>query len=162
MKGFSRTHARTACSVVGSDPHKRGTYGTKEVTPVSRFASQLATALHIQDLRQPLLAALTRVETQLDTLNDSARALRAGAEVVARNTAEITRGIGEESEQADRSLDVARSLHEKTAAIARDGGDAAAASERATRIATEHRDTIGTAIERLVGAKRFISESTTQ
>ena len=151
-----------AIGVVELDHHKRSTYGAKEVTLVSRFASQLATALHIQDLRQPLLAALTRVETQLDTLNDSARALRAGAEVVARNTAEITRGIGEESEQADRSLDVARSLHEKTSTIARDGSDAATASERATRIAAEHRDTIGMAIERLVNAKRFISESTTQ
>jgi methyl-accepting chemotaxis protein len=148
--------------IVELDHHKRGTYGPKEVTLVSRFANQLATALHIQDLRQPLLAALARVEAQLDTLNESARDLRGGAEVVARNTAEITRGIGEESEQADRSLDVARSLYEKTSTVARDGGDAAAASERATRIATEHRDTIGMAIERLVGAKRFISESTTQ
>jgi methyl-accepting chemotaxis protein len=148
--------------VVELDHHKRGTYGAKEVTLVSRFAGQLATALHIQDLRQPLLAALSRVETQLDTLNDSARALRAGAEVVARNTAEITRGIAEENEQADRSLEVARSLHEKTSTIARDGADAAGSSERATRIATEHRDTIGMAIERLVNAKGFIGESATQ
>jgi methyl-accepting chemotaxis protein len=151
-----------AIGLVELDHHKRGTYGAKEITLVVRFANQLATALHIQDLRQPLLAALARVEAQLDTLNDSARALRAGAEVVARNTAEITRGIGEESEQADRSLDVARSLHDKTSTIVKDGGDAAEASERATRIATEHRDTIGMAIERLVNAKRFISESTTQ
>jgi methyl-accepting chemotaxis protein len=151
-----------AIGLVELDHHKRGTYGPKEVTLVTRFANQLATALHIQDLRQPLLAALARVEAQLDTLNDSARALRAGAEVVARNTAEITRGIGEESEQADRSLDVARSLHDKTSAIANDGRDAADASERATRIATEHRDTIGMAIERLVNAKRFVGESTTQ
>jgi methyl-accepting chemotaxis protein len=151
-----------AIGVVELDHHKRGTYGSKEVTLVARFASQLATALHIQDLRQPLLAALSRVETQLGTLNDSARALRGGAEVVARNTAEITRGIGEESEQADRSLEVARSLHERTAVIARDGADAAGSSERATQIATEHRDTIGMAIERLVSAKRFIGESATQ
>ena len=148
--------------VVELDHHKRGTYGPKEIALVARFANQLATALHIQDLRQPLLAALARVETQLDTLNDSARALRSGAEVVAQNAAEITRGIGEESEQADRSLDVARSLHDKTSTIARDGGDAATASERATRIATEHRDTIGMAIERLVNAKRFVGESAVQ
>jgi methyl-accepting chemotaxis protein len=148
--------------VVELDHHKRGTYGPKEITLVSRFANQLATALHIQDLRQPLMAALARVEAQLDTLNESARALRGGAEVVARNTADITRGIGEESEQADRSLDVARSLHSRTTEIARDGRDAADASERATKIADEHRDTIGTAIERLVSAKRFIGESTTQ
>jgi len=148
--------------LVELDHHKRGTYGPKEIALVSRFANQLATALHIQDLRQPLLAALARVEAQLDTLNDSARALRAGAEVVARNTADITRGIGEESEQADRSLDAARSLHEKMAVIARDGRDAAGASERATRIAAEHRETIGTAIERLVHAKRFTGESAMQ
>ncbi len=148
--------------IVELDHHKRGTYGAKELTLVSRFANQLATALHIQDLRQPLMAALARVETQLDTLNESARALRTGAEVVARNTADITRGIGEESEQADRSLDVARSLQSRTTEIARDGRDAADASERATRIAGEHSDTIGTAIERLVSAKRFIGESTTQ
>lgn len=148
--------------LVELDHHKRGTYGPKEVALITRFANQLATALHIQDLRQPLLAALARVEAQLDTLNESARALRAGAEAVARNAAEITRGIAEESEQAERSLDVARSLHEKTSAIARDGRDAAEASERATRIATEHRDTIGMAIERLVNAKRFIGESTGQ
>ena len=148
--------------VLELDHHKRGTYGSKEVALVSRFASQLATALHIQDLRQPLMAALTRVETQLATLNESARALRGGAEVVARNTVDITRGIGEESEQADRSLDVARSLHSRTTEIARDGRDAAEASERATRIAGEHRETIGTAIERLVSAKRFVGESTTQ
>jgi methyl-accepting chemotaxis protein len=151
-----------AIGLVELDHHKRGTYGPKEITLVARFANQLATALHIQDLRQPLLAALARVEAQLETLNVSARALRAGAEVVARNTAEITRGIGEESEQADRSLDVARSLHDKTATIARDGADAASSSERATRIATEHRDTIGMAIERLVNAKRFIGESASQ
>jgi methyl-accepting chemotaxis protein len=151
-----------AIGVVELDHHKRGTYGPKEIALVGRFANQLATALHIQDLRQPLLAALARVETQLDTLNVSARALRGGAEIVAQNTAEITRGIGEESEQADRSLDVARSLHEKTSTIARDGGDAARASERATRIAAEHRDTIGMAIERLVNAKRFVGESAAQ
>ena len=152
-----------AIGLVELEHHKRGTYGAKEIALVARFANQLATTLHIQDLRQPLLAALARVETQLDTLNDSARALRGRRRSRSReNTAEITRGIGEESEQADRSLDVARSLHDKTSTIARDGGDAASASERATRIATEHRDTIGMAIERLVNAKRFVGESTTQ
>ena len=151
-----------AIGVVELDHHKRGTYGPKETTLVMRFASQLATALHIQDLRQPLLDALARVETQLDTLNESARALRGGAEVVARNTAEITRGISEQGEQVERSLDVVHSLHDRTSTIAKDGVDAAGASERATRIATEHRDTIGMAIERLVNAKRFIGESANQ
>jgi methyl-accepting chemotaxis protein len=43
--------------------------------------------------------------------------------------------------------------------VARDGNDAAAASQRARDIATEHRETIATAIDRLVSAKGFVRES---
>ncbi|HVE77935.1 MAG TPA: methyl-accepting chemotaxis protein [Gemmatimonadaceae bacterium] len=144
------------------DHHKRNAYPGKEVALVQRCAAQLATTLHIHELRQPLLEAVERVSGQLDTLNESARALRGGGEAVARNIADITRGIGEESEQVGRSLDVTQALHDATAAVARDGSDAAATSQRATEIATEHRGTIGSAIERLVSAKGFVSESATQ
>ncbi|HUF27231.1 MAG TPA: methyl-accepting chemotaxis protein [Gemmatimonadaceae bacterium] len=142
--------------------HKRRAYAEKEVALIRRFASQLATTLHINDLRQPLLEAMTRVTHQLETLNHSARALRGGGEAVARNITDISRGIVEESEQVVKSLEVTQSLHEATAGVARDGNDAAAASQQATRIADEHRGTIGTAIERLVSAKGFVRESATQ
>jgi methyl-accepting chemotaxis protein len=144
------------------DHHKRGTYGDKELALIMRFATQIATALHIHDLRQPLLEAVRRVGRQLDTLNESARQLRAGGEAVARTIGDITRGITEESEQASRSLEVAHTLHQATAAIAQDGRDAAVASERATRIASENRGTIATAIDRLVNAKKFVGESSSQ
>src|SRR6185369_3183825 len=42
------------------------------------------------------------------------------------------------------------------------GSSAANASQKATEIAAEHRMTIGTAIERLVSAKGFVAESTSQ
>ena len=142
--------------------HKRGAYAAKEVALVRRFASQLATTLHIHDLRQPLLEAMMRVTSQLETLNQSARALRGGGELVARNIGDITRGIAEEGEQVGRSLEATQSLHQATAGVARDGGDAASASQQATRIADEHRETIGTAIERLISAKGFVRESATQ
>jgi methyl-accepting chemotaxis protein len=142
--------------------HKRGSYAAKEVALIRRFGSQLATTLHIHDLRQPLLEAMRRVTSQLETLNQSARALRGGGEAVARNIGDISRGIVEESEQLGRSLEMTQSLHEATANVARDGNDAAGASQQATRIADEHRETIGTAIERLVSAKGFVRESATQ
>ncbi len=142
--------------------HKRATYGEKEVALIKRFATQLATTLHIHDLRQPLIEAVGRVTSQLDTLNESARALRGGGEAVARNIADITKGIAEESEQVGRSLDATETLHQATIDVARDGGEAATASQRATEIAEEHRETIATAIERLVSAKGFVSESAAQ
>ena len=142
--------------------HKRATYGDKELQLLQRSANQLATTLHIHDLRTPLLAAVERVSLQVETLNQSARALRSGGEAVARTVGEITHAIAEESDQLGRSLEMTQSLHRATAAVAADGGAAAEASAQATRIATEHRGTIGTAIQRLVGAKGVVSESAAQ
>jgi len=142
--------------------HKPDSYTTKEIALIRRFAIQLATTLHIYDLRRPLREAMTRVSSQLDTLTASARALRGGGESVARTIADITRAIAEEGEQVGRSLEVTRALHAATQDVVRDGSAAAEASQRATEIATEHRHTIGTAIERLVGAKTFVGESGAQ
>ena len=142
--------------------HKPDAYSVKEIALIRRFALQLATTLHIYDLRRPLREAMTRVSSQLDTLTASARALRGGGESVARTIADITRGIAEEGEQVGRSLDVTRALHSATQDVVRDGSAAAEASQRATEIATEHRHTIATAIERLVGAKTFVGESGAQ
>jgi methyl-accepting chemotaxis protein len=142
--------------------HKPDAYAAKELALIRRFASQLATTLHIYDLRRPLLEAMTRVGSQLETLTASARALRGGGESVARTIGDITRAIAEEGEQVGRSLEVTRALHSATQDVVRDGSAAAEASQRATEIATEHRHTIGTAIERLVGAKTFVGESGAQ
>ena len=142
--------------------HKPDAYTAKEMALIRRFANQLATTLHIYDLRRPLLEAMNRVSQQLDTLTDSARTLRGGGESVARTIGDITRGIAEEGEQVGRSLEVTQSLFSATQGVVHDGSSAAEASQRATEIATEHRRTIATAIERLVGAKVFVGESGAQ
>ena len=142
--------------------HKRSAYSMKDVAMIRRFANQLATTLHIDELRTPLLEAMRRVSSQLETLNESAQALRGGGESVAKTIADISRGIIEESEQLGRSLEATHSLHEATAQVVEHGSSAANASQKATEIAAEHRLTIGTAIERLVSAKGFVAESTSQ
>jgi methyl-accepting chemotaxis protein len=142
--------------------HKPEAYTSKEIALIRRFANQLATTLHIYDLRRPLLEAMNRVSRQLETLTDSARALRGGGESVARTIGDITRGIAEEGEQVGRSLEVTQSLYAATRGVVHDGSSAAEASQRATEIATEHRHTIAVAIERLVGAKVFVGESGAQ
>lgn len=142
--------------------YKPDAYSDKEVALMKRFASQLATTLHIYDLRRPLLESMTRVSSQLETLTASARALRGGGESVARTIAEISRGLAEEGQQLDLSIGVTNALHAATQGVVRDGSEAAEASQRATEIATEHRHTIATAIERLIGAKAFVGESGSQ
>jgi methyl-accepting chemotaxis protein len=142
--------------------HKRGTFGAKEVALIQRFANQLATTLHIHELRQPLLEAVSSVDGQVVTLNESARTLRGGGEGVAKTIAEISRGIIAENEELERSLEATRALHDATTGVARDGSAAAQASRHATEVASEHRGTIAAAIERLVDAKGFVGESTTR
>jgi methyl-accepting chemotaxis protein len=146
--------------VMELDHQKRSMYGPKQVAMVQRFASQLATTIQIQDLRRPLVESVARLERQLATLNESAHQLRSGGESVAHLAAEMTRWVGEESEQAARSREAADELYRLTTSIARDADDAAAASERSVTVASEQRGTIATAVERLVTAKGFVGEST--
>jgi methyl-accepting chemotaxis protein len=140
---------------------RRGAYGEKEAAVVRRLAAQIATALQIQDLRRPLIDVVSRLERQVSTLNLSASQLRTDAESVARLVSDISRTVTDESDQIAQSRDATESLHRGMTSIADDARAAAGASERAALIASEHRDTIGVAIERLDAAKGFADDSTT-
>ena len=139
--------------------HKPAMYREKELDLIKRFGTQLATTLHIHDLRQPLLTAVTRLGDQITSLVETARQLRAGGDRVAHTVGDITRSIGEEGEQLAHTLEVTRDIASATDIVVREGSFAAGASIRAREAAVQHRDTIGVALERLVGAKGFISES---
>lgn len=140
--------------------HKRSTYGPKQLAVVQRFASQLATTIQIQDLRRPLVDTATRLEQQIATLNDSTRALRSGAELVANLSAQFREGVAEEGAQTARGQEAADALYRATADIARDAGEAAQASARSAQASTANRATIGDALERLVKAKNIVTSST--
>ena len=140
--------------------HKRSTYGPKQLAVVQRFASQLATTIQIQDLRRPLVETATRLEQQIATLNDSTRALRSGAELVANLSAQFREGVSEAGAQTARGQEAADSLYRATAEIARDAGEAAQASARSAQASTANRATIGDALERLVKAKNIVTSGT--
>jgi methyl-accepting chemotaxis protein len=140
--------------------HKRGTYGPKQLAVVQRFASQLATTIQIQDLRRPLVDTATRLEQQIATLNESTKALRSGAELVANLAAQFREGVTEEGAQTARGQEAADALYRAIADIARDAGEAAQASARSAQISSANRATIGEALERLVKAKDIVTAST--
>ncbi len=148
--------------VLELDTHKRGAYGPKEAMLIKRVANQLATTIHILDLRNPLLETVARLQQGVGTLTDSARTLRTGGEAVARTAADITRGTADEAEQLTKGLEVTASLSARTKSAASDAREAHDATRQASAIATEHRQTIDTAMERLVGAKGFVSEGSSR
>src|SRR2546422_6547611 len=48
--------------------HKRKTYRSKDVVTIATFANQLATAIHITELRRPLVETVETLTQQLGTL----------------------------------------------------------------------------------------------
>lgn len=142
--------------------HKRHTYGRKQLTMSRRFATQLATLMHIHELRLPLLSAVSRLEAQVETFSSSARRLREGGEAMARNVSAMTSGIADQVVAAEASLASARALHAASRSVNLGGAEAERAGASATAIATEHSITIGEALERLVGAKQFVGEGSAE
>jgi methyl-accepting chemotaxis protein len=141
------------------DHHKRRQYGRREADLVQACARRIATAIHIERLRQPLVDTVERIGAQVRSLGSAAEALRATAVA----TAESTRGISEALNQQDHDvaagLSATGELSEATGRVVNDSADAAAASGQASHAAREHRQTVADAIERLVALKEFVSGS---
>lgn len=142
--------------------HKRHMYGRKQLAMTRRFAGQLATLMHIHELRLPLLAAVSRLDAQVDTFSSSARTLREGGEAVARNVAAMTQEIAQQVKAAEASLAAVQALYEASRSVNADGEEAERASTVATEIASEHSATIGVALERIVGARSYVGEGSAE
>ncbi|MBL8996069.1 MAG: GAF domain-containing protein [Gemmatimonadetes bacterium] len=144
--------------VLEIDTHKREAYGPKEFVLIRRIANQMAATIHVIDLRNPLLATVARLGQEVESLAATARRLRTESESVAHTAGEIGRAVGDEAEQMVRGLEVTDSLSERSVTAAADARTAHDETRKASAIAAEYRATVDAAMERLVGAKTFVSE----
>ena len=69
--------------------HKKHCYRRQDILTITTFASQLATAVHITDLRRPLVETVERMTRQLATIAQTAEALKRMAAAVAQSTGVI-------------------------------------------------------------------------
>lgn len=141
------------------DTPKRGAYGPKEGVLLRRVAHQLATTIHLLDLRTPLAQTLERLTDEVETLTRTARTLRSGGESVVRAVGEIGRGIAEESEQLRSGLESMRTLGNRASAVGADARDAHDGTRSASETAAANRTAVEASLEQLVDAKGFASES---
>ncbi|HUK20180.1 MAG TPA: methyl-accepting chemotaxis protein [Gemmatimonadales bacterium] len=139
--------------------HKRKSYRGKDVQAISTFANQLATAMHITELRRPLLQTVERLNAQLSTLARAAESLREAAGGVAGSTDAIRAGVVAEEGQVSGGLEATETLAQVSRRMWEDGAEAAEASSKASDVATRNRQQIREAIERLVALKTFVGES---
>jgi methyl-accepting chemotaxis protein len=139
--------------------HKKNSYRRQDVLTITTFANQLATAVHITDLRRPLVETVERMTRQLATIAQTAEALKHGAAAVATSTGVIREGVRREEGEVSGGLEATESLAQVSRRVSDDGAGAARASSAASDVASRNRTQIRDAIERLVALKSFVSES---
>ncbi len=142
--------------------HKKRVYRRKDILTISTFANQLATAIHITELRRPLVETVDRMTLQLSTLTHAAVALREAAAAVAVSTQAIRSGVASEEGEVSGGLEATETLSQVSRRVSEDGVEAARASSSASEVAAKNRQRIRDAIERLVALKTFVGESSSK
>lgn len=154
---------RFGSDVIGTlelDHHKPHTYGKKEVAAAATFASQLATAIHIADLRRPMIETVERVGVQVKALVATADGLRASAAAVAQTAHAIRGGAAEQEQLIAQGREATAGLATQSREVAVDGAAAAEACRTASETAAHNRELIQDAMRRLVQLQQFVGATT--
>jgi methyl-accepting chemotaxis protein len=144
------------------DHPKRHSYGAKDLTALSTLGNQIATAIHIAELRRPLLGTVEQISQQVTALARVTDSLRASALAMADASQGMRAGAGELERFVSGGLRATDSLGAASRAMADQGARAADASGTAAEVAAQKRAVIGEAIDRLVGLNGFVSASADQ
>jgi methyl-accepting chemotaxis protein len=148
--------------VVEVDHPKRHAYGAKDLVALGTLANQMATAIHITELRRPLLSTVGQIGEQVASLARVTESLRGSAAALA----DVSRGMRQGTADLERfvagGLRSTDALSAATRAMAAQGAQAAEASGTAATVASRNRLVIGQAIERLIGLKGFVAGSVEQ
>ena len=144
------------------DHPKRHAYGAKDLTALNTLGNQIATAIHIAELRRPLLGTVEQIGQQVTALARVTESLRASALALADASQGMRQGAGELESSSPGGLQATDSL----------GGRPQRWRTRAPRprqraaprreVAAQNRAVIGEAIDRLVGLNGFVGASADQ
>jgi len=141
------------------DYHKRHHYRGKQLTIIGSFATQLATAMHIADLRRPLLETVASIGREIETLARAAEALRPVAGAVATSTEGIRQSAAQQDRIVAGGLEATGRLSAAAAEVREDAAAATSATGTASGVASAQRDRIGEAVQRLVQLKSVVGEA---
>ncbi len=144
------------------DHYKANAYGTKDVTALATLATQVATAIHIAELRRPLINTVAQIGTQVTALASAADSLRRSAGALAQASRAMSGTVAEQEAFVSGGLEATMSLVMMSADMAGEGAKAADASSKASQTAGHNRAVVASAIGRLVELKRFVAETSTQ
>jgi methyl-accepting chemotaxis protein len=142
--------------------HKRNSYAARDLTTLATVASHVATAIHIAELRRPLVGTVDQISAQVTGLARVTDALRSTAAALASASRAMRDGMAEQSSSAASGLDATTALAQVSRDMAADGRRSAEASLKASQVAERNRKVIAGAVDRLVELKQFVSDSSAQ
>ena len=137
-------------------------YRNRDVAALTAVAGQISTAIHISELRRPLLLTVDQIDGQIRSLARAADSLRTSARALAAASEALRQRAAVQEDFARRGLETTTSLAEISAATASSGARTAQVSQEAASAAARHRVAISDAIQRLVQVKGFVTDSTEQ
>ncbi|MCU0620703.1 MAG: methyl-accepting chemotaxis protein [Gemmatimonadales bacterium] len=144
------------------DHFKRHAYGPKDLAALTTIAAQVATSIHIAELRRPLVSTVDQIGHQAAALARATESLRASAAALTAAAAAMQRTVVEQDEFVAGGLDATATLVRDAQAVAQQGDAAADASRAAADVAAQKRIVIGDALQRLVHLKEFVADSSGQ
>jgi methyl-accepting chemotaxis protein len=141
---------------------KRNVYGGAAQSLVETLAAQISAAMHIANMRAPLVELVRRIGEEVRVVAAAVASLRRGGAATAAQAAVIGATAAEQERQVQDNLGAAETIAEAARRVAADGREAAERSSEASDTATGNRATIGGAVGRLVEFKGFVGESSAQ
>lgn len=139
---------------------KRNFYGNKDVAALATLATQVATAIHIAELRRPLVQTVEQIDAQVRTLAVATESLRRSAAALASVAGSVRQSTGEQESFVRGGFEAISSLAIASNDMAVRGVRSAEASTRAADVAAANRAVITDAIARLVALRGFVATST--
>ena len=156
---------RFGADVIGTlelEHHKRHMYRGRDLAAMATLATQVATAIHIAELRRPLVTTVDSIGSQVGALARATESLHASADALTAASKSLRVGLAEQDAFVTAGLLATKALASGSAEMAVQGKRAAEASGRASETAARNRETIRDAIRRLVDLKHFVAESSRQ
>jgi len=156
------TPLRLGTDIIGTlelEHHKRREYRRIQLALIEACALRVAAVVHIQDLRGPLMATVTRINEEVALLKQATGALREAASGMTRSTAAIGEGLSQQDLEVAAGFADTEELSRSSTEVVDEGAKAATVSSTASEVARKSRETIGDAIEKLVDLKGFVAES---
>ena len=144
------------------DHFKRHAYGQKDLTVLSTIAAQVATAIHISELRRPLVTTVDQISHEAAALARATESLRASAMALTSASVGMQRTVAEQEQFVRVGLDATALMSRDASVMAEQGQLAADASRTAADVAVQKRIVIGDALQRLVHLKEFVADSSGQ